>query len=59
MCVKFEVIRRLKGRATRLVILFVIPGELLIDGVILVKSRQDETRRLLSYRIFDLSFEKK
>ena len=58
VCVKFEVIRRWKSRATRLVILFVIPAELLIDGVILVKSRRDETRWLLSYRMIDLSFEK-
>ena len=56
--VKFEVVRRWKGRVTRLVILFVIPAELLIDGVILVKSRWDETRWLLSYRMIDLSFEK-
>ena len=58
VCVEFEVVRRWKSHATRLVILFVIPAELHLDGIILVKSRRDETRRLLSYRMIDLSFEK-
>ena len=58
-CVReFEVVRRWKNRATRLVILFVFPTKMHLDGVILVKSWKDETRRLLSYQDINLSFKR-
>ena len=55
MCKTFDVVRRWKSRATRLVILYIFPAGIYIDGVILTKSRKDEVRRLLSYRDIDIT----
>ena len=55
VCVfNFDVIRRWKSSATRLVVLYISPAKIYIDGVILTKSRKDEVRRLLPYRDIDI-----